>query len=425
MPADPTARRQAWLLLAVLLAVFVAMVVALTPWDPTSGLTIDRPPADRFFTPEQIARSEAFHDDIKWPSWLSVVAGLVFAMLLGFSRGGRRLADLGTARSSRWWMQVLVLVLLVSLAQRIVTLPFAIWGRSVTRDYGLATNSWAEWTVDVLKSFAMSTALTCLALLVLVALARRFTRHWFVAAATGSALLVLTLSFLYPIAFAPLFNKFTSMPDGPLKTRLVALAAEDGIKVSDVLVADASRRTTALNAYVSGFGATKRIVVYDNLITKAPRDEVALVVAHELSHAKHDDVLVGTIEGAVGAAIAMVLLYLALTTDGLRRPVRAESPGDPRVVPLVVALVALAGFASLPIQNGLSRQVELRADTHSLELTGEADTFISMQERISTSNISHLHPNPVLSFWFSSHPTTLDRLGLAQAFERESAQSPR
>jgi STE24 endopeptidase len=425
MHADLRARRQAWLLLAVLVAVFVAMVVTLTPWDPTSGLTINRPSADEFFTPEQIARSEAFHDDIKWPSWLSVLAGLVFAVLLGFSRVGRRLADLGMARSRRWWVQVLVLVIVVSIAQRVVTLPFAIWGRSVARDYGLATNTWAEWAADVLKSLGISMVLTSLALLALVALARKFTRHWFIAAATGSALLVLALSFLYPIAFEPLFNKFTSMPDGPLKTRLVALAAEDGIEVSDVLVADASRRTTALNAYVSGFGATKRIVVYDNLITKAPRDEVSLVVAHELSHAKHDDVLVGTIEGAVGAAIAMVLLYLALTTDRVRRPVRAESPGDPRVVPLVVALVALAGFASLPIQNGLSRQVEMRADTHSLELTGEADTFVSMQKRISTSNISNLHPNPVLSFWFSSHPTTLDRLGLAQAFERQSAEGSR
>jgi STE24 endopeptidase len=412
-------------MLLVLVGVFVALVVTLTPWDPTGGLAVSRPPAEDFFSPAEIARSEAFHDDIKWPSWLALVAGLTFAVLLGFSRVGRRLADLGTARSTWWWLQVLILVGLVSLAQRLITLPFSIWGRSVARDYGLATNSWAEWTVDVLKSLAISVVLTAIGLLALVALARRFTRYWFAPAAAGAALLVLTLSFLYPIAFEPLFNKFTPMEDGPLKAQLVQLAADDGIQVSEVLVADASRRTTALNAYVSGFGATKRIVVYDNLVTKAPPDEVSLVVAHELSHAKHDDVLVGTIEGAVGAAIAVVLLYLALTTTRLRRPVRANGAGDPRAVPLIVALIALASFATLPVQNGLSRQIEMRADTHSLELTGDADTFIAMQQRLAVNNISHLDPNPVLGFWFSSHPTTLDRLGLAWAFRQQASEAPR
>jgi STE24 endopeptidase len=225
---------------------------------------------------------------------------------------------------------------------------------------------------------------------------------------------------MYPIVFEPLFNKFTSMEEGALRTQLIELAEKDGIDVSDVLVADASRRTTALNAYVSGFGATKRIVVYDNLVANAPPEEVELIVAHELSHAKHDDVLVGTAMGAVGAGIAMVSLYLVLSADRVRRPLRVASARDPAVVPIVIALAAFAGLITAPIQNTLSRQVEARADAHSLELTGHPETFIAMQQRLADTNISHLEPNPVLSFWFSSHPITMDRIGMAVAFADQS-----
>jgi STE24 endopeptidase len=406
--------------LALLIGLFVALAVALIPWDVV-GTDVPRPAAGDFFTQQQIARSEAFHDEIKWPGWLGLITSLCVAALLGFSPIGRVVVDGVRSRVGRWWLQVVVLVFVVTVLLRLATLPFSIWARTITLDYGLSTNTWSAWAWDVVKSLGISIALTTLAMLALVWLARRFTRRWYLAAAGGAALVVVVLSFVYPIVFEPLFNKFTPMEDGALRTRLIELAEKDGIGVSDVLVADASRRTTALNAYVSGFGATKRIVVYDNLVADAPPEEVELIVAHELSHAKHDDVLVGTAMGAVGAGIAMVSLYLVLSADRVRRPLGVASARDPAVVPIVIALAAFAGLITAPIQNTLSRQVEARADEHSLELTGDPETFIAMQQRLADTNISHLEPNPVLSFWFSSHPITMDRIGMAVALKDQSA----
>src|SRR5207248_550589 len=122
-----------------------------------------------------------------------------------------------------------------------------------------------------------------------------------------------------PVLVEPVFNRFTPMPPGPLRTDLLALAARDGVPVRDVLVADASRRTRAVNAYVSGLGPIRRIVVYDTLLDQAPPAEVESVVAHELGHAKDNDVLTGTLIGALGAAAAVCGLYLLGSWTALLR----------------------------------------------------------------------------------------------------------
>src|SRR5499426_1451453 len=125
----------------------------------------------------------------------------------------------------------------------------------------------------------------------------------------------------------------------------MAMAAADHVPVKDVLVADASRRTTALNAYVSGLGPTRRIVVYDTLLREAPPAEVRSVVAHELGHAKDSDVVTGTVIGALGAATAVCVLYLLGAWAGLLRRAGIDSLAHPRSIGLLLALVALAGLA--------------------------------------------------------------------------------
>ena len=142
------------------------------------------------------------------------------------------------------------------------------------------------------------------------------------------AALVLGISFAYPVVIEPLSNTFTPLPAGPLRTSLLQLAAEDHVRVSDILVADASKRTTAENAYVSGFGATKRVVLYDTLLSQNKDDPAAvrLVVAHELGHAKNQDVLTGTIEGALGTAGAVCLLYLLISWRPVQRWAGVDSP---------------------------------------------------------------------------------------------------
>jgi STE24 endopeptidase len=183
-----------------------------------------------------------------------------------------------------------------------------------------------------------------------------------------------------------------------------------------VLVADASRRTNSLNAYVSGFGATRRIVVYDTLLKDATPDEVRIIVAHELGHAKAGDVLWGTFVGALGVALAVCGLALLLRWQWLLDRGGVHGPEDARAVGLLLALVALISFVSGPGQNLVSRRIEARADLHSLNLTDEPDQFVAMQRRLATVNLSDLDPSPLVFGMFATHPTAPQRIALARTW---------
>jgi STE24 endopeptidase len=212
----------------------------------------------------------------------------------------------------------------------------------------------------------------------------------------------------------PVFNHFTPMPAGPLRSSLLQLAREDGVPVKDVLVADASRRTTSLNAYVSGFGATRRIVVYDTLLDTGSPDEVRLIVAHELGHAKNRDVLWGTLIGAVGVALLVCVLALLGRWSWLLARAGVNSLGDARAVALVLALIALLTFVGGPVSNLLSRRIETRADVHALNLTHRPAAMVDVQRRLATTNLSDLDPSSLVFAMFATHPTTPQRIALAR-----------
>ena len=209
----------------------------------------------------------------------------------------------------------------------------------------------------------------------------------------------------------PLFNDFHSLPDGSLRTQILELADQEGVAVDDVLVADASRRTTTLNAYVSGFGGTRRVVVYDNLVEDLPEAEALSVVAHELAHARHRDVVTGSVLGAAGALFGVGLLSLVVGAMGERRRL---SMADPAVVPLVLALAAVATFVASPVENTVSRQIETRADVDALETTGDSDAFVEMQRQLALRSFSDPTPPGLSQFWFGSHPTSLQRIAVAR-----------
>jgi STE24 endopeptidase len=255
-------------------------------------------------------------------------------------------------------------------------------------------------------------------MVLLVGLARRAPRTWWAWAAGAAALLVVAGSFLWPLVIEPAFNRFTPMPPGQLRSDLFALARENGTPVDQVLVADASRRTTSLNAYVSGFGSTRRIVVYDTVLAQLPDDQIESIVAHELGHVSADDVLTGTLVGALGAAAGVAALGWLLTSQPLLRRSGADGPGDPRVVPLVLLLVAVGTLLATPVQNLVSRQIEARADLHALDLTQDPRTFIAMQRRLAESGLQEPSPPRVLHVLFGDHPTAAERVAMAQTWER-------
>jgi len=400
-------RRAAATTLAVLVASLSAALAFLVPPDP---LPANVPGAQAAgFTVGQIAQEVAFHNALRPGAYASLALGLLLAAVLGLTPLGARLVG----RLARGWvLQVVLGTLVLTGLGRLVVLPLSVRSEVVLRDYGLSTQSWAAWTVDVLKGIGVDAALTALALLAVVGLARR-RRRWWAWAALTTAGLVVAGSFAYPIVVEPLFNDFRPLEQGQLRTDLLALAQRDGVAVDDVLVADASRRTTAVNAYVSGFGGSRRIVVYDTLLAVPPA-EVELVVAHELGHAKAQDVRNGTLLGALGAATAVVGLALLLSWAPLLRRCGASGVGDGRVVALLLLLVAVGTQVAGPGVNLVSRRIEARADVHALDLTGDPSTFIAVQRRLALTNLSDLEPNPLAYALFATHPSTTERIALAR-----------
>ena len=404
-------------LLVLLLGLGVALAITV-PWTVLAGAHPSVQVA-RDFTPAEVAREVAYHAAVRPPAYASLVVGLLLAGLLGLtSTGGRLVAGVARPLGGGWAWQVLLGSFALALLARIVTLPIDVQTERVLRRYGLSTQSWGSWLLDAGKGLLVSSVLTGVVLLAVFGLVRLAPRTWWAWAAAVTAAFVLIGSFAYPLLVEPVFNSFSSLPAGPLRTDLLAMAARDHVPVKDVLVADASRRTTSLNAYVSGFGSTRRVVVYDTLLRSASPAEVELIVAHELGHAKRKDVLHGTLLGALGAAAGVCALALVLSWSGLLARVGATGPGDPRVIPLVLFLVAIASLLLAPATNLISRRIEARADVHSLDVTRSVPTFIASEQRLARTNLSDLHPNPFLYAMFASHPSSPQRIALAREWAR-------
>ena len=401
-----------WSLVTLLLGAiaFVAIAAWRIPWHPVPGGTPAPASASSVFDAAQIARANAYTDPARHLAWASLAVSLAVTCVLGFTSLGARLA--GHLRGW-WWVRVLVAVLLLELVGRLVTLPFAIIGHHRSLEYGLTDEAWSPWAVDQVKSLLLSSVISGLTVVVLVGCARRWTRAWPAVAGVVLGGLVMLGSFVYPVLVEPAFNHFTSLPDGPLRTQILQLAATEHVHLDDVLVADASRRTTTLNAYVSGYGSTRRMVLYDTVVRDLPRRQILAVVGHELTHARHDDVLTGSVLAALGTLGGVGLLGLALHVVRRRPGALAEPP----VVPLLVALLALGTLLSSPVDNGLSRLIETRADVGGLQATRDTAAFVTMQKQLALHSLSD-DPPAWSQFWFGSHPTTLERVAIARQVGR-------
>ncbi|SEN70453.1 STE24 endopeptidase [Actinacidiphila rubida] len=371
------------------------------------------------FSEEEASRGQALFRQV-WPLALGAsAASLALSLALGLTSAGTGLIGaFGDAWAARVAGGAVTLVLLPML----LGLPFAARGRVVRARFGLVTQGWGGWAVDRLRGLLISLPLAAGALFAVYALAGT-TRWWWAWAALGAAALTVLMSFLAPLVFEPLFNRFTPMEAGPLRESLLALAARDGVVVRDVLVADASRRTTALNAYVSGFGRTRRIVAYDTLLTTAEPREVELVVAHELGHVVHRDVLRGTVLGAVGAAAGVCVLAAVVSWRALLDAAGVDRFADPGSAWLLAAVAGVGEVLSGPLWRAVSRRVERRADVHALDLTAAPAAFAAMQRRLTVVNVGHPDPPRLLHLLLSTHPAPAERIRLARAWRPPTTEA--
>jgi STE24 endopeptidase len=370
----------------------------------TSAITPRRIDARSYFTSEEIERGKHF---ARPQTALGLAAGAVDLFgLLAITRrwppslrsSAKHPAAAGAAAGAA-----------MAVGLTAPTLPLAAITRRRAIAVGLVTQSWRGWASDLIKSTGIQAVLAGAGGALGVSVTRRYPRGWWAPAAAGSVVVGAGLAALAPIVLDPLFNKFTPLPEGETRSDVLELARAAGVAVGEVYSVDASRRTTAANAYVTGLGPSKRVVLFDTLLDRYSRDEVRLVVAHELAHVRHRDVPRGILYAAIVApagALAVQRLSWALSSER----------GTPAALPALALAAALVSAPIGPIANRLSRAIERRADAFSLELTGASDAFVSFERRIALQNVADLEPPRWVTALLASHPPTTERIGAAIAF---------
>jgi STE24 endopeptidase len=304
----------------------------------------------------------------------------------------------------------------LSLVLVVVDLPLGAVAEQRARDFGLSTQDWGGWLGDAAKSAGIGAVFAALGGALLMALIRRFPRSWWAIGAVAAVVFSAVFVSYGPVVIDPLFNKFSALPNSPLRSEVLALAHKDGIDVGQVYRVDASRRTTGANAYVNGLGHTKRVVLYDNLLKDFSPDQVRSVVAHELGHVKHRDVPRGLLWLAIVAPAGM--LVIQRLTERIAPAGTSGRRAGPIVLPAAALSIAVVSFLLNIPGNVLSRQVERSADAHALHLDGDPAAFIAVQRKLALQNLGDPDPPGWLQVVFGTHPATVDRIGYALAWAR-------
>jgi STE24 endopeptidase len=398
----------------------------LTPWQPLgAGSGLIRPDLNAAFTAGEIARAASFRSALgAWPYvGITLAVAVPWCVLAVLSRPARSRKSSRVVHGVRRFGLILAVVVIMAVLQWAVAAPTSVHSELVLRRFGLSTQGWSAWLADQALAVGLACSVTGVAVALAIWLVRRAPTRWPWLLAGAAAVVTVIGSFVYPVVVEPAFNAHTPLPAGPLRQRVERLAAAEGFPDIRVAVSNASIRTTGENAHVSGLGATRWVVLDDTLVARARTDPdaVVAVVAHELGHVKHQDVLRGTSIGAVGVGAFVLLLALALTTERGRRIFTPETDqrGDlVRTVVLFLTIATTAPLAAAPVSNLVSRRIEASADVHALQATDNVPAFIRMQHDLATSNLSRLDSSWWQTMMFATHPDPVWRIAQAHTWQR-------
>lgn len=318
--------------------------------------------------------------------------------------------------SASWPLQVVAVVSAVVVAGALLGLPFGVWRLAYERRWGFSRQTARGWAVDRVKELALSLVLLNAAALGFFALVRA-TRLWWVYAWAGAVVLSVVLVALAPAVLAPLFNKFRPLEDPWLSERAVELGRRVGVRIRQVLVMDASRRTAKHNAYFTGLGRTKRVVLWDTLLADYEPSATLAVVAHELGHWRRRHVQRMLALGAAVMLPGLYVLHLLLASAAVQSRAGIRGAADPAAVPLALLAVSVMQALWMPVTLWFSRAWERQADLDALRWSdgdGGFDAFRGMQRDLAVKNLSDLAPSR-WAYLLASHPPAAERMALAAA----------
>ena len=367
------------------------------------------------------ARSDAYFEGGYWLILWDFLYGAAVAVLLLSTRLSSRLRTFAERltrfqplRTFAYWVQYLLLT-------TVITFPLTVYeGFIREHQYGLATQTFAPWLVDQLKSLGVGLVLGGLAVTALFGIVRRLPRTWHIWGAVSALILDAILAMIFPVFIAPLFNKYTKLTDPTVRDPILSLARANGIPATEVYEVDASRQSTRISANVSGFLGTERISLNDNLLKRSTLPEIMSVMGHEMGHYVLNHVYKGLLFTLIMLVIFFAGLRYALDWSLARWGARWEIRGvsDPAVLPLAVLIVSLFSFLYTPIGDTVTPTMEYEADMYGLNAVRQPDAFATIALKLG--EYRKLNPGPIEEMLLFDHPSGRTRIYSAMRWKAEN-----
>jgi STE24 endopeptidase len=372
-------------------------------------------PASDYFGPTFMAKAQSFRG---LQSWLGVASMLLLivvplAIALSWPKGMAQFGDKPGKGRVLGCASVGAVITAVTL---LATFPFALIAFVRSRHFGLSVQSVGGWFFDWLLGAALTVGAVALLALVAGALIRRFGRAWWPLFGIMLIALAAIFQMLSPVLIEPLFADYKVLPAGQTRDQVESLAKSAGVHAGQIYVVDAAKRTSGANAYVTGLGSTKRVVLYDTLFRDFNHSERRQVIAHELGHAHYSDLTTGLLWFSFVAMVSLFAVDLLARVLAARREVTMDMPA---AIAMIAAAAMIAIALTQPAANALSRKVEARADAFALQVTADPDAAILLEQRLTMSNIARPEPPAVRQLIFGTHPTPMERIGMAKQVKRE------
>jgi len=319
-------------------------------------------------------------------------------------------------------LQGVMFFLFLSWVQTLLELPFSIYDTFVVEArHGFNTTTPRLWLTDLLKAQLVGAVITALVLGTIFALIGWSPDRWWIWVWVFMAVFSLFMMFISPYVIEPLFNKFEPVTEAGLEDDIRIMMAKAGLKVGRVMQMDASKRSRHSNAYFTGIGKVKRIVLYDTLIKQMTHGEIVAVLAHEIGHWKKGHIWKRLLVAELLALAGSWLAFTALRWEGLPGLLGYGDLSLAARLVIVGFVASLAMFPLTPLSSWLSRRHEYEADRFAAEITGDPGSMATALIKLSAENLANLHPHPLYAGFYYSHPPVVERVGnlLVMAEKRE------
>ncbi|MEO5359348.1 MAG: M48 family metallopeptidase [Nitrospirota bacterium] len=304
-----------------------------------------------------------------------------------------------------------VFFLLLSYGETILSIPFSLWRTfKIEKKYGFNTTTVKVWLTDSIKSLGISTILMGVLIAVGLYVIQRSPDFWWLWVWVVFFIFSIALMYVSPYIIEPLFNKFTPISEESMVDKIQEMMGRAGITVKNVFKMDASRRSTHTNAYFTGIGKVKRIILYDTLIEKVDDEELLAILAHEAGHWRKRHLLKLIAAYEVITLAALYCFHIALKADAVLDIFNIDENSFVVKLLLISFIASIVVFPFKPFSNAVSRRYERQADRFAVTLTGRSDKMISALVKLAKDNLSNLHPHPLYVLFHYSHPPVLERV---------------